>query len=261
MIIAAADLRIVTNRRPERTNFTWVRVSVPVFKVVLRFHAGWPQERGSLSTRANSPSFLCDPLMRGILHHMADKDGPPTRREITMLLHLMAEGDKSAADELLRAIENELRKIASILLRRERPNHTLQTTALVNEALIRLLGTDGQWKDRQHFLSTASRAMRHVLVDYARRRRAPMIPLDFANPAIGPISARALDVHKALEELEAIAPRQAQLVELRFFGGLSLEEAAEILKIAPRTADKDWELARRWLEKRLASIGRTGSSA
>ena len=186
---------------------------------------------------------------------MVNEEGPPAREEITKLLHLAAKGDKSAADELMQTIEKELRKIASIHMRRERPNHTLQTTAVVNEAFIRLLGTEGrQWNDRQHFLSVASRVMRRLLVDYARRPHAPMIPLDLANAAVGPISAQVLDVHKALEEFEVVAPRQAELVELRFFGGLSLEEAADVLGIAPRTADKDWSLARAWLQKRLSTI-------
>lgn len=185
---------------------------------------------------------------------MAEQEGPPAREEITQLLHLASQGNKSAADELMQKVEKELRKIASIHMRRERPNHTLQTTAVVNEAAIRLLGAEGmQWNDRQHFLSVASRVMRRLLVDYARRPHAPGIPLDLAHVAVGPVSAQVLDIHRALEEFEAIAPRQAELVELRFFGGLSLEEAAEVLGIAPRTADKDWSLARAWLRKRLSS--------
>lgn len=186
---------------------------------------------------------------------MVDQEGTPAREEITKLLHLASKGDKSAADELMQTIEKELRKIASIHMRRERPNHTLQTTAVVNEAFIRLLGTEGrQWNDRQHFLSVASRVMRHVLVDHARRPHSPSIPLDLAHVAVGPVSVQVVDVHKALEEFEVLAPRQAELVELRFFGGLSLEEAAGVLGIAPRTADKDWKLARAWFRKRLSNI-------
>jgi RNA polymerase sigma-70 factor (ECF subfamily) len=187
--------------------------------------------------------------------------GQPDREEITTLLHRAADGDKAAADELMQSIERELRKIASIHMSRERPNHTLQTTALVNEAFIRLLGKKGgHWNDRQHFLSTASRVMRRFLVDYARRSQSAAIPLDLAHAAVGPVSAQVLDIHKALEELELIAPRQAELVELRFFGGRSLEEAAEMLGIAPRTADIDWKLARTWIEKRLSSISRKADS-
>ena len=186
---------------------------------------------------------------------MVDPDGTPAREKITELLHLASKGNKSAANELMQAMEKELRKIASIHMRRERPNHTLQTTAVVNEAVIRLLRSEGmQWNDRQHFLSLASRVMRRLLVEYARRPHAPSIPLDLAHVAVGPVSAQVLDIHQALEEFEVVAPRQAELVELRFFGGLSLEEVADVLGIAPRTADKDWSLARAWLRKRLSNI-------
>jgi RNA polymerase sigma-70 factor, ECF subfamily len=184
---------------------------------------------------------------------MAEDKGIPTSEQVTRLLHLASQGDKEAADDLMQTIEKELRKIASIHMRRERSNHTLQTTAVVNEAFLRLFGTgEKRWNDRQHFLSTASLVMRRLLVDHARRQHAPQIPLDLTDVAVGPVSAEVLDVHQALEEFEKIAPREAKLVELRFFGGVSLEEAAETLGISPRTADKDWALARAWLKKRLS---------
>jgi RNA polymerase sigma-70 factor (ECF subfamily) len=186
---------------------------------------------------------------------MADPGPAVAREEISRLLHLSAKGDKAAVDELVQTMEKELRRIASFLMRRERPNHTLQTTAVVNEAYVRLLGTDGrQWNDRQHFLSVASRVMRRLLIDYARKPRAPMVPLDLSHAIARPVSAQVLDVDKALEEFESIAPRQAELVQLRFFGGLSLEEAADVLGIASRTADKDWALARAWFQKRLSGV-------
>jgi RNA polymerase sigma factor (TIGR02999 family) len=181
----------------------------------------------------------------------------PIPENVTELLHRASAGDQTAAEELMQAIERELRKIASLHMRRERRNHTLQTNVVVNEALIRLLGTEAtQWNDRQHFLAVASRVMRRFLVDYARaklaqKRNAPMVSLESSDAAIGPISADVIDVHVALEEFALIAPRQAQLVELRFFGGLSLEEAARVLGISPRAADKDWALARAWLRGRL----------
>jgi len=172
--------------------------------------------------------------------------------KVTLLLRRASTGDQDASNDLIEAIGRELRKIASIHMSRERANHTLQTTALMNEAMIRLLGKNGpEWQDRQHFLAVASRVMRHVLVDYARRPNAPGISVDIATPAVGPISAQVLDVHQALEQFAQIAPRQAQLVELRFFGGLTLDEAAEVLEISPRLADKDWALARAWLRRRL----------
>jgi RNA polymerase sigma factor (TIGR02999 family) len=143
-------------------------------------------------------------------------------------------------------------------MKRERSNHTLQTTAVMNEAVMRLLGAEGtEWNDRQHFLAVASRVMRRFLVDYARagktqKRDAIVVSLDSAQSAgAGKVSTQVLDVHLALEEFVQIAPRQAQLVELRFFGGLTLDEAAKVLEISPRLADKDWALARAWLRQRL----------
>ena len=177
---------------------------------------------------------------------------------LTELLRRASQGDKWAADQSIRAVEPELRKLASIHMRRERNNHTLQTTAVVNEAAIRLLGADGtQWNDRQHFLSIASRVMRRFLVDYARavrtqKRGATVVSLDAARTAGDlPVSIQVLDMHRALDEFAKIAPRQAELVELRFFGGLSLEEAASVLGVSPRLADKDWALAKAWLRRRL----------
>jgi len=179
--------------------------------------------------------------------------------EVTMLLRRFAKGERAAASELMRAIETELHKIAARHMRKERRDHTLQTTALVNEAYMRLVGQQAtEWDDRSHFFAAASRVMRQVLIDYARshkaeKRNGQKVELDTADVAMGPVQANILDVDNALKELEDIAPRQAQLVELRFFGGLSLEEAAEALTIAPRTADKDWALARAWLRRRLGS--------
>jgi RNA polymerase sigma factor (TIGR02999 family) len=184
---------------------------------------------------------------------MVDQEDASDPKSVTKLLRLAAKGDRAAAEALMQNIEKELRKIAAIHMRHERSDHTLQTTALVNEAYIRLLGTEGrQWNDRQHFLSVASRVMRRFLVDYARRPHAPKIPLDLANVANGEVPVEVLDVDKALEEFAIVAPRQAELVELRFFGGLTLEEAAGVLGISPRAADKDWALARAWLRKRLS---------
>ena len=159
----------------------------------------------------------------------------------------------------MRVIEAELHRIAARYMRRERKDHTLQTTALVNEAYLRLVGSKpGEWKDRNHFLAVASRVMRQILTDYARshnaeKRSGQKVELDTTDVPLGPVQPHILDVDTALAELAVIAPRQAQLVELRFFGGLSLEEAADVLQLAPRTADKDWALARAWLRRRLGS--------
>jgi RNA polymerase sigma-70 factor (ECF subfamily) len=192
----------------------------------------------------------------------AHEDRPPDAKQVTLLLRRMTGGESSAGAELMRVIEGELHKIAAHYMRKERPDHTLQATALVNEAYLRLLGSEhsepGEWKDRNHFLAAASVVMRQILIDYARshhagKRSGQKVELDAATLSLGPVSPHVLDVDAALTELAAMAPRQAQLVELRFFGGLSLEEAAEVLHMAPRTADKDWALARAWLRSRLRS--------
>ncbi len=180
--------------------------------------------------------------------------------EVTELLRRASDGDATAADGLMNVIELELRKLASAHMRRERDGHTLQTTAVVNEAFLRLFGKDaareGQWNHRQHFLAAASQAMRRILVDHARakqaeKRRGIAVPLEFVDVGGDGANPDVIDVHTALEEFAQIAPRQARLVELRFFGGLTLEEGAEVLGISPRLADKDWALARAWLRRRL----------
>jgi RNA polymerase sigma factor (TIGR02999 family) len=159
--------------------------------------------------------------------------------------------------ELSRTLERELHKLAARHMRRERRDHTLQTTAIVNEAWLRLFRDGGvHANDRHHFLAIASRVMRQVLVDYARARQSEKragatVSIDSAGIVTGLIQPQILDVHAALEAMATIAPRQAQLVELRFFGGLSLEEAAAVLEVSPRTADKHWKLARAWLRCRL----------
>lgn len=181
------------------------------------------------------------------------------RRYLTLLLHRFAKGDAEAGSVLMHAIEAELRHIASRYMRKERQNHTLQTTALVNEAHLRLFGSDAvEWRDRNHFFAVAAKVMRQILIDYARSRKAlkragQKVELDSSALQVGPIHPRILDVDRALTELATLAPRQARLVELRFFGGLSLEESAAVLEMAPRTADKDWALARAWLRRRLGT--------
>lgn len=178
---------------------------------------------------------------------------------MTLQLRRFADGNEQAGAELMRLIEPELRRLAAWHMRSEQDAHTLQTTGLVNEAYIRLFGAgQGDWNGRNHFLAMASRVMRRVLVDYARARHASKregekVSLDSLEACGVPARPDVLDVHRALEELARVAPRQAQLVELRFFGGLSLDEAAAVMEIAPRTADKDWALARAWLRRRLAA--------
>jgi RNA polymerase sigma-70 factor, ECF subfamily len=198
-------------------------------------------------------------MLNGMDHEIGSQAAPdaPSPRDITQLLRRIKEGEKDAADDLIRAIGAELHRIAARYMHKERSNHTLQPTALMNEACLRLLGPGtSEWNDRNHFLAVASRVMRQILVDYARSRNAEkrggdQVFVDLADAAAGPLQPEVLDVDSALKELALVAPRQAQLVELRFFGGLSLEEAAAVLETSSRTADKDWALARAWLRRRL----------
>ena len=168
-------------------------------------------------------------------------------------------GDQSALDELTPLVYAELRKLAAAYLRRERPGHTLQATALVNEAYLRLVGRKhGRWQGRSHFYGIAARLMRQVLVEHARRRRAEKrgggllaVTLAQADEVAGAPEVDVLAVHEALERLAAFDEQQARIVELRFFGGLSIEEAAEALGVGHATVEREWGLARAWLRKEL----------
>jgi RNA polymerase sigma factor (TIGR02999 family) len=185
-----------------------------------------------------------------------DGTGP----SLTELLRAAQAGDTGAQDEAARLVYDELRELASIYLGRERGDHTLQPTALVHEAYLRLLGQDAPWRNRSHFFGIASQMMRRVLVDHARRGaterrdRASTVRLDDAGPL--PVEAQpdaqaVLDIHEALEELERMDARQAKVVELKFFVGLSLDEIADVLGISAATVSREWTLARRWLQLRL----------
>ncbi len=164
-----------------------------------------------------------------------------------------------ASEILVTALYKELRRVAAACLRRERPNHTLQPTALVHEAYLRL-AAQGQpdWNDRTQFLAVASHLMREILIDYARRRNRekrgggiPLIPLEDAGElaANGEVDLLALD--EALNGLDRIDPQQRRIVELRYFGGLSIEETAQVLSISPATVKRDWRTAKAWLHREL----------
>lgn len=179
---------------------------------------------------------------------------------VTALLRAWKNGEKNVSGELLPLIYDELRRRAAAYLRRERPGHTLQPTALVHEAYLKLLGQrNGDWNDRQHFFAVASQIMRRILVDHARNRHrrkrggpAEELPLDEAMLAASDaanIDLIALD--EALARLARLDPRQEKLVELRYFGGLSLEKAAETLNISRATAARDWQIAKAWLHREL----------
>ena len=179
--------------------------------------------------------------------------------ELSQLLDAWTRGDPVARDQLVSIVYDELRRLAHRQMRREREGHVLQTTALVNEACLRLLGLDRmQWRDRTHFFAMAATLMRRVLVDDARQRdrqkrggQATMVALD--DQAIAP--ERSVDVialDEALERLAALDARQAKVVELRFFGGLSVEETASVLALSPASVKRDWASAKLWLFRELA---------
>ena len=185
----------------------------------------------------------------------------PSAREVTGLLQAWSEGDQGALERLLPLVESELRRLARSYMARERRGHTLQTTALINEAFIRLTaGKPIQWKDRAHFIGISARLMRRVLVDHARARGyqkrggdIQKVSLDdrlIVGPSQPTLDLVALD--RALEVLAAIDPRKARVIDLRFFGGLSVEETAEVLQVSTDTVKKDWRLAKLWLLRELA---------
>jgi RNA polymerase sigma factor (TIGR02999 family) len=189
----------------------------------------------------------------------------PDRRgdgDVTRLLRAWSDGDADAFERVLPLVYEELHRMAARYLVGERSTASLQTTALINEVCVRLLGWDSvRWQNRGHFFGVSARMMRRVLVDVARRRRrerrggpnAIHVPLDGIDvPATEP-TADLLAVDSALELLAAEDPRKAQVVELRFFGGLSVEETAEALQISVRTVHTDWALARAWLYRTLTA--------
>ena len=177
-------------------------------------------------------------------------------RDVTTLLHAWADGEDAALEQLLPLVEMELRRLARGYLRRERQGHTLQPTALVNEAFMRILDAKNlRWNDRSHFMSIAARLMRRVLVDHARARTSQKRAFDAADVTTleeaNTPSLNVIAVDRALEALAAVDPRKARVVELRFFGGLSVEETADVLHLSAETIKRDWRLAKVWLSREL----------
>jgi RNA polymerase sigma-70 factor, ECF subfamily len=182
----------------------------------------------------------------------------PSPEEVTRWLVEWGNGDEAA--QLMPLVYAELRQKARRYMAREKPGHTLQTTALIHEAYLRLADQkDKKWQNRSHFFAVAAQAMRHILVDYARSRHAA--------PHGGPVRAVSLEeaavvseertsemvaLDDALKTLAAFDPRKSQIVELRFFGGLSVEETAEVLKVSPITVMRDWNMAKAWLHRELS---------
>jgi RNA polymerase sigma factor (TIGR02999 family) len=193
----------------------------------------------------------------------------PPAPEITRLLQAWRAGDDGALDQLTPLVYGELRRLAHARMRHAEPGHTLQTTALANEAFIRLVDARRvDWQDRAHFFAICARVMRHILVDAARTRRAQkrgggaqFVAFDdqlAMSPARDP-DLLALD--EALTQLSREDPRQGQVVELRYFGGLSVEETAEVLKVSPQTVLRDWKLAKLWLVRALRHAGESHAEA
>ena len=182
-------------------------------------------------------------------------------QEVTDLLARWSHGDDAALAELAPLVYQELRRLAHHQMSGQRPNHTLQTTALVNEAYLRLADqTNPSWQNRAHFFAVAARAMRQIVVDYARSYQsqkrgggALKVELDEAALVSPEQSKEIVDLHEALETLAALDSRKAQVVELKYFGGLNYDEIAEVLKISPVTVRRDWEFARAWLHTELHS--------
>ena len=187
-------------------------------------------------------------------------DTPSTpQHRVTQLLQQWSRGDDAAVVELTPLVYEELRRLAHHYMEGQRSDHTLQTTALVNEAYLRLADqTNPNWQNRAHFFAVAARAMRQILVNYAKSSRAQkraggalMVELDEA-AIVSPEQSKAIvDLHEALERLGTLDSRKAQVVELKFFGGLNYEEIAEVLKIARMTVRRDWEFAKLWLYTEL----------
>jgi RNA polymerase sigma factor (TIGR02999 family) len=180
--------------------------------------------------------------------------------DVTRLLLQWSSGQEQALERLVPQIHGELRKLAASYLRKERPDHTLQPTALVNEAFLKLIDQRSvKWQNRAHFFGIAAQAMRRILVDHARARLAGKrggdmhkVPLDAGN-LVGPaVDIDLLALDEALTRLAALDPQQSRIVELRFFGGLTMEETAEVMRISPATIGREWRIAKAWLSAELA---------
>jgi RNA polymerase sigma factor (TIGR02999 family) len=188
----------------------------------------------------------------------------PKGDDVTLLLAQWRKGSPDAEAQLMERVQGELRRLAASYLRRERGGQTLQPTAVVNEAFIRLLPQRGvSWENRAHFFGIAARMMRRVLVDHARRRNAakrdagPGEPVSISGVAAPAREADPVDVlalHDALSRLAELDPRQSEIVEMRFFAGLTVQEISEVLQVAPATVKRDWATAKMWLKRQMQGL-------
>ncbi len=190
-----------------------------------------------------------------------------SRHEVSSLLQAWRGGDQAALEKLTPLVYGELRRLAHCYMTRERTDHTLQTTALVHEAFIRLVGANKiDWQDRSHFFAVSANLMRRILVDWARSRHYRKRGGDARRVSLNeiPLVAPASDIdlmqlNDALEKLEKFDSRKGKVVELRFFGGLNLDETAEVLKVSRDTVKRDWKLARNWLLCEMSEGGKNGA--
>jgi RNA polymerase sigma factor (TIGR02999 family) len=188
-------------------------------------------------------------------------------REVSLLLQAWRGGDQTALEELVPLVYGELHRLAHCYMTRERADHTLQTTALVHEAYVRLTGADQiDWQDRAHFFAISANVMRRILVDWARSRgyrkrggEAKRVSLDKALICSPESPIDLVGLNKALEDLEKFDSRKAKVIELRFFGSLNLDETAEVLQVSRDTVKRDWKLAKNWLLCEMTEGGKDGS--
>ena len=184
----------------------------------------------------------------------------PSRGDVTRLLADLSAGRDEAREKLIPLVYDELHALAALHIRRQKPGHTLQATALVHEAYLRLGGDDkAEWESRAHFLRIAAKVMRSVLVDHERRRQSEKrgggrrrVPLLSTVEITEDPTHSLLDLDAALDRLAGMDPQTAQVVELRFFGGLSVEDVGRVIGISPRTVNREWTLAKAWLRKEMA---------
>jgi RNA polymerase sigma factor (TIGR02999 family) len=186
---------------------------------------------------------------------------PAIPQEITQLLMNWSQGDRAALDQLVPLVYPELRRLAKRHMGRENPDHTLQTSALINEAYLKLVDQQGvEWQNRAHFFAMAAQVMRHILVDHARTRNyakrgggAPKVALDEATTLTERRAAELIALDDALRGLAKLDERRSQIIELRFFGGLSLDETAEVMNISPSTVQREWRAAKAWLHHTMTN--------
>ena len=200
---------------------------------------------------------------------MPDSCGVPSGVDVTQFLRAWGQGDECALGRLIPVVQQELHRLAHCYMSREQPGHTLQSTALVNEVYLRLVDiAQVSWQDRAHFFAIAARMMRRILTDFARSRNYQKrggavlhVSFDEALAVSKERDAEIIALDEALVALAAVDARKSQVVELRFFGGLSVDETAEVLKVSPETVKRDWRFARSWLHRALGGGKTDGTDA